>query len=76
MEALRDLLAKELESGSVCKACGGVISSPTAPLAKQLRDTVNQLAAISKPEVSKSDDLKRKRAERQAVVAKRSAGGV
>lgn len=73
--ALRDLLAKELEAGVKCKACGGAISSPTAPLAKQLRDTVNELAALVVPEGSKTDELKRKRADRQARVAKRSAAG-
>lgn len=76
LEALRDCLAAEIEAGVACKACGGSISSPTAPLAKQLRDTLNQLAALHVPKGSVSDDLKTKRAVRQAGVAKRAAGGV
>jgi hypothetical protein len=44
-------------------------------LAKQLRDTLVALNALKRPERSVKDDLKRKRAERQAGVAKRSSGG-
>src|SRR5687768_11603291 len=73
LEALRDELAAEISGGSTCVKCGGGLSSSTAALAKQLRDTLNQIAGLSVPEGSKSDDLKRKRAERQAGVAKRAA---
>lgn len=75
LEALRDHLATELESGVACKDCGGVISSPAAPLAKQLRDTLTQLSALAPVKESVSDDLKAKRAARQAEVAERAAGG-
>lgn len=76
LEALRDHLANEMANGVACKACGGVVSSPTAPLAKQLRDVLTQLSQMAKPKGSVSDDLKAKRARRQAGVAKRAAGGV
>lgn len=74
LEALRDRLALEIETDPRCIKCGGSVSSPTAALAKQLRDVLVQLSAMAKPEGSKTDELKRKRAERQARVAKRSAG--
>jgi hypothetical protein len=75
LEALRDELAREIEGGSTCVKCGGALSSSTAALAKQLRDTLKELAGIAVPEGSKTDDLKRKRAERQAGVAKRASRG-
>ena len=75
LRALADLLAGELESGVACVKCGGSVSSPTAPLAKQLRDTLTQLSTLAKPEGSRSDELKRKRVERQAGVAKRAKSG-
>lgn len=73
LEALRDALAAEIETGSRCVKCGGGLSSSTAALAKQLRDTLAVLATIKVPEGSKTDDLRRKRAERQASVQARAA---
>lgn len=75
LEALRDYLAAEMQSGVCCKACGGVVSSPTAPLAKQLRDVLTQLSQMPKAKGSVSGDLKNQRARRQARVAGGSAGG-
>lgn len=65
LEALRDHLAKEL---------AGAGARDAAPLAKQLRDTLNQLSAIATPEKSVTDELKAKRAARQAEVANRAPG--
>ncbi len=74
LEWLRDTLVNEIAGGQTCIRCGGSLSSSTPALAKQLRDTLNQLDSMAVPEGSKSDDLKRKRAERQARVAKRPTG--
>ncbi len=76
LEALRDSLASEIEDGSRCVKCGGGLSSPTPALAKQLRDVLNQLASMPGEKRSVTDDLKAKRARRQAGVAKRASGSV
>lgn len=75
LAALRDRLAAELDEGSTCQKCGGSIASPTAPIAKQLRDVLMQIDSMAKPEGSKTDELKRKRAQREAGVAHRAATG-
>ena len=61
LEALRDRLAAELDGGVFCKECGGAVSSPTAPLAKQLSDVLKALAALpTGKEESLDDDLARR----------------
>lgn len=56
LEALRDLLAGSLVDAD---------PQARAPLAKQLRDTLDQLAALDRTgEVSASDDLAQRRAAR------------
>lgn len=66
LEALRDKLAAEIEAGS----------GNTAALAKQLADVLHKLADMKPPEVSKVDDLaKRRAARRSAPVSKRATGG-
>lgn len=77
LEALRDRLAREIEDGQCCKACGGPVTSQTAPLAKQLADVLKALAALpSGKEKSIDDDLAERRAARraQAGPSERAAG--
>lgn len=76
LEALRDRLADEVErvaEDGFCPVCKRG-SSSVAPLAKQLRDVLVQLDSLAKPVGSKTDELKKRRADRQAGVAKRAAG--
>lgn len=69
LEAIRDHLATELETGASCKKCGGVLSSPTAPLAKQLAEVVRQIDRLPTKEASAVDDLAAKRAARRKTRA-------
>lgn len=55
--ALRDHLAERLESAAHREA---------APLARQLAIVLERINAQAKPEVSRSDDLARKRAARRS----------
>lgn len=76
LEAIRDHLATELEDGASCKACGGVLSSPTAQLAKQLAAVISQIDQLPTKESSAVDDLAAARASRRrASPPKSSAKG-
>ena len=67
LEAVRDRLEREIEDADS--------SSAVAALVKQLRETLVQIDGLVTPKGSVTDDLKRKRAQRQASVQKRSASG-
>ena len=75
LEAIRDHIASELEEGAACKACGGVLSSPTAPLAKQLAQIVQTIDRLPVKEGSAVDDLSARRRKRRASPPKPAAKG-
>ena len=56
-EALAEMaiaLAREMDAGVVCKACGGAVASPTAALNRELRANLIELASQA---VADDDDL-------------------
>ena len=59
LEALRDKLAVEIESG--------VERGTVAPLVKELREVLSELERVAVPEVSKVDQLRERRERRTAV---------
>lgn len=75
LEAIRDHLAHELEQGADCKKCGGVLSSPTPALAKQLTAVIAQLDQLPTKEASDVDDLAAARRKRRANASQSPATG-
>lgn len=75
LRALRDVIAKEIDDGPK----GEKAVSQTAPLARQLRDVLDQIAVLEKsqPKASFVDDLSRRREARVAGTegAAAAAGG-
>lgn len=73
LEAIRNKLADELEAGAMCKKCGGVLSSPTAQLSKELKAVIKEIDQLPKKEGSAVDDIAAQRRKRKARSSDRAA---
>lgn len=75
LEALRDELADEIvHNRGVDGDKGGTNGAAVATLSARLLEVLTKLDGMKTPEVSKADDLAKRRADRRAKTSKPAAG--